>query len=170
MTIKTKTKSHPGVVDYFKEIPFYNKHIEKPKVKRLKNFDLLSELPFFEELNVTKINHAFRGYAMSYKVEITKRKDLITQLEASKSSIKDLFSDLLNETKGFKYQITLKVLLKKYKPNGKIEFRPVYVNSTTKIVINYKFSLGNVFQEILYMVDNWINKGSGWIVESINSQ
>ena len=60
MTIKTKTKSHPGVVDYFKEIPFYNKHFEKPKIKRLKNIDLLSELPFYEELNVIKINHAFR--------------------------------------------------------------------------------------------------------------
>ena len=70
-----------------KEIPFYNKHIEKPKDKRLKNFDLLSELPLFEELNVIKINHVFRGYAMSYKVEITERKDLITQLEASKSRL-----------------------------------------------------------------------------------
>ena len=50
---------------------------------------------------------------MSYKVEIVERKDLILQLEASKSSIKDLFSDLLNEIKVFKYQITVKVLLKK---------------------------------------------------------
>ena len=49
---------------------------------------------------------------MSYKVEIIERKDPIYQLEASKSSIKDLFSDLLNETKGFKYQITLKVVSK----------------------------------------------------------
>ena len=49
---------------------------------------------------------------MSYKVEIIERKDPIVQLEASKSNIKDLFSDLLNETKGFKYQITVKVLLK----------------------------------------------------------
>ena len=47
---------------------------------------------------------------------------MIVQLEASKSSIKDLFNDLLNETKGFKYQITVKVLLKKYKPNEEIEF------------------------------------------------
>ena len=39
--------------------------------------------------------------------------DLIVQLEASKSSIKDFFNDLLNETKGFRYQITIKVLLKK---------------------------------------------------------
>ena len=73
---------------------------------------MLSELPFYEELNVIKINHAFRGYAMSYKVKMIERKDPITQLEASKSSIKDLFSDLLSQTKGFKYQITVKGLLK----------------------------------------------------------
>ena len=170
MTAKEKFKSHPHVVDYFKELPFYNGYIEKPKTKRLKNIDLLSELPFYEELNVIKTNHAFRGYAMSYKVELVEKKDPIKQLEASKSSIKDLFSDLLNETKGFKYQITLKVMLKKYKPNGEIEFRPVYFNSTTKTVINHKFSLKNAFQEILYMIDNWINEGSAWIIELIEYQ
>ena len=40
---------------------------------------------------------------MSYKIEIVEKKDLIVQLETSKSSIKDLFRDLLNKTKGFKY-------------------------------------------------------------------
>ena len=64
---------------------------------------------------------------MSYKVEIIEKKDPIVQLEASKSSIKDLFSDLLNETKGSKYQISVKVLLKKYKLDGEIEFAPVYL-------------------------------------------
>ena len=39
-------------------------------------------------------------------------KNPINQYEASKSSIKDLFNDILNETKDFKYQITLKVVLK----------------------------------------------------------
>ena len=57
---------------------------------------------------------------MSYKVEIILRKDPIVQLEGSKSSIEDLYNDLLNETKGFKYQITVKVLLKKYKHNEEI--------------------------------------------------
>ena len=107
---------------------------------------------------------------MSFKGEITERKDPIVQLEASKSSIKDMFSDLLNETKGFKYQITVKVLLKKYKLNGEIELAPVYFNSETKTVINHRFKLENYFQKILYMVDVWINEGSGWIVESIESQ
>ena len=68
----------------FKELPFYNKYIEKPKIKFLKNIDLLSELPFYEELNVIKTDHAFKGYAMSYKVELVEKKDSIEQLEASK--------------------------------------------------------------------------------------
>ena len=68
---------------------------------------MLSELRFYEELNVIKTNHSFKGYAMSCKVEIIEEKDQFKQLEASKSSIKDLSSDLLNETKGFKFQITL---------------------------------------------------------------
>ena len=60
-----------------------------------------------------KTSQAFSGYAMTYKVEIVEKKDLIVQLEASKSIIKNLFGDILNEMRGFKNQITVKVLLKK---------------------------------------------------------
>ena len=81
-----------------------------------------------------------------------------------------MFSDLLNETKGFKYQINVEVLFKKYKYNEETEFRPVYFNSKTKTVIIHILSLKNAFQEILYMIDNWINEGCCWIIESIKSQ
>ena len=81
-----------------------------------------------------------------------------------------MFSDLLNKTKGFKYQITVKVLLKIYKPNGEIEFAPVYFKSLTKTIIKNRFKLENFFQEILYTIDAWINEESGWIAESIESQ
>ena len=60
----------------FKQPPFYNKRIEKPKIKCLKNIDLFSELPFYEKLNVIKTNHAFRGDAMSYKVELVGKKKI----------------------------------------------------------------------------------------------
>ena len=50
MAVKEKVKSHPGVVEYFKKLPFFNKHIKKPKIKRLKNIYLLSKLPSYEEL------------------------------------------------------------------------------------------------------------------------
>ena len=98
-----------------------------------------------------------------------RKKDPTLQLEASKSGITDLFSDLLNETKGFKCQITVQVLLKKCKPNGEIEFAPVCFNSVAKLVINHRFKLEESFQEILYMIDAWINNGSGWIIETIAS-
>ena len=39
MAVLSKIKSHSDPVDYFKELPLYNKPIKKPKVKRLKNID-----------------------------------------------------------------------------------------------------------------------------------
>ena len=104
----------------FQILPFYNVLTEKSKIKHLPNIELLHELPFYDELNVVKKSNAFKGYARSYKVEIIRPKDLLIQLEASKSSIKDLFKDLLNEMKGFKYQITVAVLLSKRKMNMKM--------------------------------------------------
>ena len=83
--------NYPNELNYFKELPFYNKSIEQRKMKRLKNIDLLTEQPFYKQLNIIKTNPAFSGYTMSYKVEIVERKDLILQLEASKLSFKDLF-------------------------------------------------------------------------------
>ena len=81
MTAWRKVKSHPDVVDYFKELPFYKIYIEKPKIKRLKNTDFLFELPFYKGLSIIKTNLAFRGYAMNYKVKIVEKK---IQLSSSK--------------------------------------------------------------------------------------
>ena len=80
-----------------------------------------------------------------------------------------MLNDFLDETKGFKYQITLKAELEKYRVT-EIEFSHVYFNFTAKTVINHKSDLHKSFQEILYRIDNWINKSSGWVVETIKSQ
>ena len=43
---------------------------------------MLSELPVYEELNVKKkTNHTFRGYAVSYKVELIEKKTQLTSLK-----------------------------------------------------------------------------------------
>ena len=87
MAILSTIKSDSDVINYFKELSFYNKPIERP-VKRLKNIDQLAELPFYEQLSVIKTNQAFTGDAMSYQVEIVEKKGSFLQLEASKLSIK----------------------------------------------------------------------------------
>ena len=93
MAVLPKIKSPSDAVDYFNELPFYSKPIEKPNLKRLKNIAQLAELAFFEQLSIIKSNQAFRGYAMLYKGETIERKDPIVQLEASKRNIKDIFGD-----------------------------------------------------------------------------
>ena len=110
-----------------------------------------------------------KRYVRSYRIETIDLKDLLVWLEASKSSIKDLFKDLLDEIKGFKYQITVNVLLRKYK-EIETENLLLYFNFTTKTVINSEHDLDKSFQDILYRIDNWINEGSGWIVEWIETE
>ena len=150
----------------FQILPFHNVLTEKPEIKHLSNIELLHVLPFYDELSVAEISKALKRYARNYKTEIIDPKDPLAQLEAIKSSNEDLFEYLLNEMKGFKYQITVAVLLCKYKINGDIEYVPVYSNSATETVINSdKYDLDKSFQEILYRIDNWINEGSGWIIE-----
>ena len=121
-------------------------------------------------MNIVKNKTAFSSYAQSYKIEIVDKRDVAVQLKASKTSIVELLKDLLIALKGFKYQITLAVLLSKVKNSGEVEYSPVYFNSLTKTVINNKFKLDQSFQEIIYRLENWISHGSGWIVEEIISQ
>ena len=151
-----------------KILPFYNVLIyfmKQSKIKKLTNAELLNELPFYSGLNAKEI--AFKRYAKSYNIEIVKKKDPMVQLYLSKLCIKDLFKVLLYEMKGFKYQITLHVALKNNKLKDKAkytEYARVYLNSFVKIVINENFEL-----DIDKSFD-WINEGSGWIIELINSQ
>ena len=119
----------------FKILPFFSTFIEKPEIKKLSNVKLLQELPFYDQSNIVKSSNAFSGYARSYRVEIVNHRDPLVQLvqlvqfsTASKSSIKDLFKDPLNEIKGFKYQITVTVLLSKIKMDANIEYAPIYFN------------------------------------------
>ena len=130
-----------------KELLFYNTFIKKPKITGLKNIKLLHEFIFYDKLNIYEISKAFGWYTRTYKVEIIDLKDPSAQLEASKSSIKNLVKGLSDEMKGFKYQITVKVLLRKDKQNRDIEFALVYFNSTPKTVINSNMTLANLFKK-----------------------
>ena len=128
-------------------------------------------LPFYDDLSVVELSKSFGRYARCYKIEIIDSKDALAQLEASKSSIEELFKDLLNDMKSFKYQVTVTVLLFKHKINGDINYAPVSFNSATKEIINSdKYDLDKSFREILYRIDNCINEGFGWIIESIEAQ
>ena len=121
----------------------------------------MKELPFYDDLSIIKNKSVVSGYARTYEIEIVDNKDVIEQIKSSEISIKGLFKDLLIELKGFKYQITLCVLLTKLKNSDEVECSPVYLNSLTKTVIADKFWLDQCFNEIIYRLENCISHGLG---------
>ena len=64
--------------------PFYKQPIKKPRIKILRNFKLLHELPFYNDANISRKERAFKGYAETYKVEIIDNKNLSDSLSVSK--------------------------------------------------------------------------------------
>ena len=99
---------------WFQKLLFYNTFIGKPCIKHLRNIDFLHELPFYDELKIGQMSKAFKKYARNYRIEIRDSKDSLVQLKASKSSINRLLKDLLDEIKGFKYQMIVKFLLSQH--------------------------------------------------------
>ena len=66
---------------------FYNiliDFMQKPRVKKLTNAEMLNDLPFYKSLRVKEVSHAFKRYARSYFIEIVDEKDPLVQLNSSK--------------------------------------------------------------------------------------
>ena len=88
-------------------------------------------------------------------------------MSVSKNSIKNLFDELLREKRGFKYIISVKITLKKRINDNEFDPKTLYFNSLIKTVINQRYHLNDSFEEILNLLDIWINEGSGWIIDKI---
>ena len=72
-------------------------------MKKLSNYELLRELPFYDDINNSRNERTLRGYAEIYKVEIINDKNLSNSLSVSKNITKNLFDEVLREQKGSKY-------------------------------------------------------------------
>ena len=76
----------------------------------MKKYELLHELPFYNDINISRKERAFREYAETYKVEVINNKSLRDLLHVSKNWIKNLFHELLREKRGFKYILSTKTI------------------------------------------------------------
>ena len=55
----------------------------------MKNYELLRELPYYDDINISRKERAFKGYVETYKVEIINNKSLSDLLSVSKNNIKN---------------------------------------------------------------------------------
>ena len=149
------------------EQPFYKQPIKKPRIKKLSNQELLREIPFYNDINISRKERVLGGYAETYKVETINNRNLSDSFSLSKNSINNLFDDLLRQKRGFKYIISVKITLKERINDNQFDPKILYFNSLIKTVINRKYHLNDSFEEILNLLDIWINEGSGWIIDKI---
>ena len=74
---------------------------EKKERKKLTKYQILSNaLPFFDSVGITKREHAQRGYAEPFNVQIMDSKSLDDSLFLAKQSIKDFYRELLEKKGG----------------------------------------------------------------------
>ena len=134
------------------EQSFYKQPIKKLGIKKLKNYELLRELPFYDDINILRKEKTFKQYAETYDIEIIQNKNLSNSLVISKPAIKYLFSDLLRDKNAFKYVLTAKISLKKHVNNNEPKDSIVYFHLLIKTIINRRYHLNNSFEEILNLL------------------
>ena len=118
---------------------------------------------FLKEKNVkiTKQEHAFKGYASSYNVDILNSFNSKLHLQYG---IKSKLTELLSQLKGFKVVTTLVLVFKKIESKDKTKYDSFYSSSKAEIVINDS-EIDNVFQSIfttiMENIQKYLRKGSG---------
>ena len=105
-------------------------------------------------------------YAETYDVEVVDRISLSDSLFLAKSSIIDLFKDLLKEKRGFKYILSVRVTLKRWNnETNTYDIDTIFRNSDPITVTNQRFNLDKVYEELKDKLDIWGERGSGWIID-----
>ena len=104
---------------------------------------------FLNEKNVkiTKQEHAFKGYASTYKTEILNSFNLELQLKDTESAIKSQLIELLTHLKGFKFVITLVLVFKNTESEDKTKYDQF--DSKAEIITNENESdIDDMFKSI----------------------
>ena len=95
-------------------------------------------------------------------------KSLDDSLFLAKRSINDLFRDLLEENRGFKYILSTRVTLKKWNnATNTYDIDTIYCNSDPIKVINRRFDLTTAYETLKHRLNIYSDEVSGWIFDKI---
>ena len=120
-----------------------------------------------KKIKIAKWEHAFKGFASTYNVEILNSFNLELQLKDSESATESKLIALLTWLGGFKFVTTLVLVFKKIENKDKTKYDNFY--SKTEIIIN-ESDIENVFKSIyttiIANIQKSLGKGSRWIIDS----
>ena len=119
-------------------------------------------------VGISRKQHAFFNYAETYEVEVADRISLSDSLFLAKSSINDLFLDLLKEKGDFKYILSVKVTLKRWTNETNIyDIVTIFRNSDTITLTNKRFDLGTAYETLKHRLSIYSGEGPGWTTDKI---
>ena len=125
-------------------------------------------LPFYDSVGVSRSKYAHKHYAENYNVEVTDKISLSDSLFLAKSSINDLFKDLLQEKRGFKYNLVTTITSKRWNnATNTYDINTIYLRSNAITVTNQRFNLSSENEEIKHKLEIWTGQGSGLIINKI---
>ena len=115
----------------------------------------------YDDAIITKKEYDFKADAATYDVEINDRKSLDGSLFVAKNEI-------LKIKKGFKYYISTRVSVKKWNSSTESNVYDVIYGCSNPIeVTNQRFYLNKAYKRIKHVIENFFNKGSGWMFDEI---
>ena len=127
------------------------------------------KLKFLKKAEITKIKNALKNNLANYSFSIMNDSDPSMQLLAIRKILKEKLMRLINEKKGLKFGLTLKVRMKKETEDGVI-YREPYFNSKAKTV-THPDMINNLImeaeEEIRNKIADWLSEGSNWVIELI---
>ena len=153
-----------------KELPFFSEKSKRPKgPKRLTKHQILQNvLPFYDTVGISRREHAHKYYAETYDVEVIDNTSLDDSLFLAKSSIDNLFRDLLREKWGFKYNLVAIVTLKRWNNAiNRYDIETKHIKAKAITVTNQRLTLNSACEELKDRLDIWTGLGSGWIIDKI---
>ena len=177
-----KVSNHKDLLD---NDPFKNEVAQEP-AKRSKppkptRKPLPPPIPQVEEKvplsKIKELNRALKGHAKSYDIELQDNLNPLNHFTKTKPLVKSHLENLLNYMKGFKFIETLEVMFEKDNIDSKTGkhvsiYKTAFFNGKAKTItkpndIEPELSMSR--QEILNVIDKWVSKGSGRVIDQVDS-
>ena len=126
---------------------------------------------------IKELNKAIKGHAESYGIELLDNSNPLNHFTKTKELVESHLENLLKNMKGFKFIETLEMTFEKDSIDSKTGkrisiYKTAFFNGKAKTIIkanDIKHELNMSRQEILNLIDKWVSKGSGWVIDRLDS-
>ena len=122
-------------------------------------------------LGVTQFRKALKGFTKSFDVQIVNENDPLRQLNETRSVVRKIIRTQLEEMKGIKYMVTLKITLEKQLDSDRSTHKTAFFNYTAATVVNdgdVRSTMPEAIESIMNRIAVWLSEGSGWTIESVD--